>query len=102
MLLVDLTRTHAVGYYDGLQLDIDGTTDGEPLDLADGGSVDWPQGCSPIVVNTSSRAGWAWSACCQTAVEPHGRARLRIWRLAVLACVICRSPTLLPHPDTHR
>jgi len=41
MLLVDLTRTHAVGYYDGLQLDIDGTTDGEPLDLADGGSVDW-------------------------------------------------------------
>jgi len=39
MLLVDLTRTHAVGYYDGLQLDIDGTTDGEPLDLADGGSV---------------------------------------------------------------
>ena len=40
-LLIDLTRTHAVGYYDGLQLNIDGVTDGEPLELADGGSVDW-------------------------------------------------------------
>ena len=41
MLLIDLTRTHAVGYYDGLQLGIDGITGGDPLELADGGSVDW-------------------------------------------------------------
>jgi len=40
-LLVDLTRTDGVSYYDGLQLRIDATLSGEEVELADGGSVDW-------------------------------------------------------------
>jgi len=40
-VLVDLTRTDGVAYYDGLQLRIDATTDGEERELVDGGSVDW-------------------------------------------------------------
>jgi hypothetical protein len=40
-LLVDLTRTDGVGYYDGLQLRIDATLSEEEVELADGGSVDW-------------------------------------------------------------
>jgi hypothetical protein len=40
-LLVDLSRTHAVTYYRGLQISIDVEVDGAPLSVADGGSVDW-------------------------------------------------------------
>jgi hypothetical protein len=40
-LLVDLTRTDGVAYYDGLQLRIDASKDGEERELVDGGSVDW-------------------------------------------------------------
>jgi hypothetical protein len=40
-LLVDLTRTDGVAYYDGLQLRIDAPWNGEQRELADGGSVDW-------------------------------------------------------------
>lgn len=40
-LLVDLTRTDGVGYYDGLQLRIDATSSEEEREVADGGSVDW-------------------------------------------------------------
>jgi hypothetical protein len=40
-LLIDLTRTDGVTYYDGLQLRIDGTANGEQYELVDGGSVDW-------------------------------------------------------------
>jgi hypothetical protein len=40
-LLIDLTRTDGVGYYDGLQLRIDAAVGGEELELADGGSVNW-------------------------------------------------------------
>lgn len=39
--VVDLTRTHGVSYYDGLQLQIDAVIDGEQHELADGGSVNW-------------------------------------------------------------
>jgi hypothetical protein len=42
-VLTDLSRTHATGYYDGLQLRIDVEVDGEMRDVADGGSVDWMQ-----------------------------------------------------------
>ncbi len=40
-VLIDLTRTDGVTYYDGLQLRIDATCHGEQQELADGGSVDW-------------------------------------------------------------
>jgi hypothetical protein len=40
-LLVDLSRTHAVAYYHGLQISIDLKVDGTPTSVADGGSVDW-------------------------------------------------------------
>jgi len=40
-LLVDLTRSEAVGYYDGLQLRIDADSGGAERELADGGAVDW-------------------------------------------------------------
>jgi hypothetical protein len=40
-LLIDLTRTDGVRYYDGLQLRIDAALRGEERELADGGSVDW-------------------------------------------------------------
>ncbi|HEY8858137.1 MAG TPA: hypothetical protein VIM27_01705 [Gaiellales bacterium] len=40
-LLVDLTRTDGVRYYDGLQLRIDATWQGAAHEVADGGSVDW-------------------------------------------------------------
>jgi hypothetical protein len=40
-LLVDLTRTDGIRYYDGLQLRIDATWKGEEHEVADGGSVDW-------------------------------------------------------------
>jgi hypothetical protein len=40
-LRIDLTRTDGVGYYDGLQLRIDATANGEQHELVDGGSVDW-------------------------------------------------------------
>jgi hypothetical protein len=40
-LLVDLTRTDAVGYYQGLQLRIDAIDGGVSREVADGGSVDW-------------------------------------------------------------
>jgi hypothetical protein len=40
-LLVDLTRTDGVRYYDGLQLRIDATWRGTEHEVADGGSVDW-------------------------------------------------------------
>ena len=40
-LLVDLTRTDGIHYYDGLQLRIDATWKGKELEIADGGSVDW-------------------------------------------------------------
>ncbi len=42
-VMVDLTRTHAVGYYNGLQLTIAAAVDGTPLTLADGGAVDWAE-----------------------------------------------------------
>jgi hypothetical protein len=40
-LLVDLTRTDGIRYYDGLQLRIDATWNGDEHEVADGGSVDW-------------------------------------------------------------
>jgi hypothetical protein len=40
-LLVDLSRTHAVTYYNGLQISVDVEVDGVPTNFADGGSVDW-------------------------------------------------------------
>jgi hypothetical protein len=40
-VLVDLTRAHAVSYYRGLQMSIDAELDGEMVNVADGGSVDW-------------------------------------------------------------
>jgi hypothetical protein len=40
-LLIDLTRTDGVSYYDGLQLRIDVTANGDQFELVDGGSVDW-------------------------------------------------------------
>jgi hypothetical protein len=40
-LFVDLTRSHGVGYYDGLQLRIDAVGDGVARELADGGAVHW-------------------------------------------------------------
>jgi hypothetical protein len=40
-LLIDLTRTDGVTYYDGLQLRIDAPANGEQHELVDGGSVDW-------------------------------------------------------------
>jgi hypothetical protein len=41
-LEVDLTREHALGYYDGLMLDVTVQgADGQTVDLADGGSVPW-------------------------------------------------------------
>jgi hypothetical protein len=40
-LLIDLTRTDGIAYYDGLQLRIDAACNGEERELADGGSVDW-------------------------------------------------------------
>ncbi len=40
-LLIDLTRTDGIRYYDGLQLRIDAELRGEEWELADGGSVDW-------------------------------------------------------------
>jgi hypothetical protein len=40
-LLVDLTRSQGVGYYDGLQLRIDAISGGVPREVADGGAVDW-------------------------------------------------------------
>lgn len=40
-LLVDLTRTDGVAYYDGLQLRIEASLNGESHELVDGGSVDW-------------------------------------------------------------
>jgi hypothetical protein len=40
-LLVDLTRSQAVGYYNGLQLRIDVVSRGVERELADGGTVDW-------------------------------------------------------------
>jgi hypothetical protein len=40
-IVVDLTRSHAVAYYAGLQLQIDATVAGAEVNLADGGSVDW-------------------------------------------------------------
>jgi hypothetical protein len=40
-VLVDLTRTEGVNYYDGLQLRIDAVHDGVQREVADGGSVDW-------------------------------------------------------------
>jgi hypothetical protein len=40
-LLVDLSRTHAVAYYRGLQISIDLKVDGTPTSVTDGGSVDW-------------------------------------------------------------
>jgi hypothetical protein len=40
-LLVDLSRTHAVTYYRGLQISIDVEVGGVPASVADGGSVDW-------------------------------------------------------------
>jgi hypothetical protein len=40
-LLVDLSRTHAVTYYRGLQISIDVDADGVHRSVADGGSVDW-------------------------------------------------------------
>jgi hypothetical protein len=40
-LLIDLTRTDGVTYYDGLQLRIDATAHSEEHELCDGGSVDW-------------------------------------------------------------
>jgi hypothetical protein len=40
-LLIDLTRTRGIPYYDGLQLLIHASWDGEDRELSDGGSVDW-------------------------------------------------------------
>jgi len=40
-LLVDLTRTDGVGYYQGLQLRIDAIGGGVSREVTDGGSVDW-------------------------------------------------------------
>jgi hypothetical protein len=40
-VVVDLTRTDGIGYYEGLQLRIDADLHGEERELADGGSVDW-------------------------------------------------------------
>jgi hypothetical protein len=40
-LLIDLTRTEGIAYYEGLQLRIDATWNHAPRELADGGSVDW-------------------------------------------------------------
>ncbi len=40
-LLVDLTRTHAVSYYRGLQMRIDVELGGKAVNVTDGGSVDW-------------------------------------------------------------
>lgn len=40
-LLIDLTRTDGVAYYEGLQLRIDVVADGQQHELVDGGSVDW-------------------------------------------------------------
>jgi hypothetical protein len=40
-VLIDLTRTDGVSYYNGLQLRIDATANGESLEVADGGSVNW-------------------------------------------------------------
>lgn len=40
-LLIDLTRTDGVAYYDGLQLRMDATANGDQFELVDGGSVDW-------------------------------------------------------------
>jgi len=40
-LLVDLSRTHAVDYYRGLQISVDVQVDGAVIEVADGGSVDW-------------------------------------------------------------
>jgi hypothetical protein len=40
-LLIDLTRTDGIAYYDGLQLRIDATWRGTEREVADGGSVDW-------------------------------------------------------------
>jgi hypothetical protein len=40
-MLVDLTRTSAVTYYAGLQLQIDAMVEGAGVNLAVGGSVDW-------------------------------------------------------------
>lgn len=40
-VLIDLTRTDGVAYYDGLQLRIDAESHGQQQELADGGSVDW-------------------------------------------------------------
>ena len=40
--VLDLGRTHAVGYYRGLQLSIGALSDrGAPTELVDGGSTDW-------------------------------------------------------------
>jgi hypothetical protein len=40
-LLIDLTRTDGIAYYDGLQLRADATCQGAEREVADGGSVDW-------------------------------------------------------------
>lgn len=40
-VLVDLSRTHAVAYYQGLQISIDVEVDGASAEVADGGSVAW-------------------------------------------------------------
>ncbi len=40
-VVLDLSRTHAVGYYRGLQLSIDATINGDAMNISDGGSTDW-------------------------------------------------------------
>ncbi len=60
-VVVDLTRSHAVAYYAGLQLQIDASVAGSEMSLADGGSVDWGTRLMSDRRSACSRAASGWN-----------------------------------------